>query len=112
MTLQEVRAMVESIGLPYCYYQFKTGPNNPPPPPPFVCFFYPNSDDAMADNINYAHINALVIELYTDDRDFVLESQLEAVLIAHNLPYTWAASYIDSEQMHLTTYNTEVLINA
>lgn len=103
--------MVASIGLPYCYYQFDTGPNNPAPPPPFVCFFYPNSDDPMADNINYARVNVLVIELYTDDRDFVLESQLEAVLIAHGLPYSWATSYIESEQMHLTTYTTEVVIH-
>lgn len=111
MTLQEIKDMVESVGLPYCYYQFDTGPNNPPPPLPFLCFFYPNSDDAMADNANYARINALVIELYTDKRDFDLESRVEAVLIAHGLPYSWAASYIDSEHMHLTTYNTEVLIH-
>ena len=112
MTLQEIDNMVESIGLPYCYYQFRPDPQNPPPPPPFVCFFYPNNDDLMADNVNYGRINALVIELYTDERDFILESQLEAVLIANGLPYTWAESYIDSEHMHLTTYNTEVVINA
>lgn len=111
MTLQEVRAMVESIGLPCCYYQFDTGPNAVPPVPPYVCFFYPNSDDAMADNLNYTRINALVVELYTDDRDFDLEARVTAILTAHGLPYTWAADYIESEHMHLTTYNTEVVIN-
>ena len=42
MTYKEIAAMIESIGLPYAYYQFPEGTVQEPP---FVVFFYSNIDD-------------------------------------------------------------------
>lgn len=111
MTFKQVSDMINGIGYPYAYYQFANDPNNPPPPPPFICFYYPNSDDLKADNINYAAINALIIELYTDEKDFVAESAVEAVLKYNEIPYDKTETYIDSEKMFQITYVMEVLIN-
>lgn len=111
MTTQEIASMIESVGVPYAYYQFEeNNPNNPAPDPPFICFYYPTAEDFKADNINYAHINALTVELYTDAKDFDLEARVEAALTAAELPYAKGETYIDSERMYMTTYNTEVLI--
>lgn len=108
MTLQEISSMVESIGLPYAYYQFSKGS---PVSPPFICFFYPNNDDLKADNINYSSINALSIELYTDEKRFDLEAAVESVLTANGLAYSKEESYIDSERMFQIAYDMEVVIN-
>ena len=62
MTLEQVKDMVESIGLPYAYFQFT---DDSAQAPPFICFFYVNSDDLYADDSNYQDIRRLNIELYT-----------------------------------------------
>ena len=109
MTTQEISQMIDSIGIPYAYYQFSEATAMPPP---FICFYYSNSADMMADNINYAKINALTIELYTDEKDLDLEKQVEDTLSAHGLPFYREETYIDSERMYMVIFTTEVLINA
>ena len=99
--------MISSIGLPYAYYQFPDGTQQEPP---FVCFFYTNSDDFYADNTNYQAVRPLTVELYTDNKDFTLESTVETVLLSHNLPFTKTESYIDTERMYQISYAVEVII--
>lgn len=111
MTTKQIAAMVASMGFPYAYYQFDENPDNPPPNPPFICFYYPNAVDMKADNINYARINALIIELYTDEKDFEAETAIEAVLLANEIPFDKTETYIDSEKMFQITYTMEVVIN-
>jgi len=111
MTLAEIANMVDSMGYPYAYYQFAENPDNPPPAPPFICFYYPNDDDFIADNINYVRVNALIIELYTAEKDFDAESAVEAVLLSNEIPFTKTESFIESENMYQIAYNMEVIIN-
>lgn len=110
MTLREIATMIAGVGLPYAYYQFSEA--DAPQGPPFICFYYPNDHDFIADNTNYARISALVVELYTDNKDFDLEARVEAALSAAELVYSRSETYIDSEKMFMTTYTTEVCINA
>ena len=112
MTFKQVADMIDAMGYPFAYYQFEPDPDNPPPDPPFICFYYPASDDLMADNSNYARITQLIIELYTDNKDFAAESAVEFVLGQNGLPWSKTEQYIDSEHMYQITYNTEVVINA
>lgn len=107
MTYQEVASMIASVGLPYAYYQF---PNSEGKEPPFICFYYPNSIDLIADDRNYSNIEALTIELYSDEKDFEHEEAIEAILSAYDMPYSKTEAYIDSELMYMVTYNTSVLI--
>lgn len=107
MTYKEVATMISSIGLPYAYYQFPDGTQQEPP---FVCFSYTSSDDFYADNTNYQAVRPLTIELYTDNKDFTLESTVESVLLSHNLPFTKTETYIDTERMFQISYAVEVII--
>lgn len=108
MTLQEIAAMVESIGLPYAYHHFPDGSGQMPP---FVCFYYPQSDDFIADDTNYKRINQMTVELYTDNKDFALEQRVEAALNSAGLVWSKEEFYIDEERMYLASYLTEVIIN-
>lgn len=112
MTRAQIATMIAGVGLPYAYDHFTTQDGANPQGPPFICFFYPNNDDFIADNINYAPITALVIELYTDNVDFDKEAAIEAALTSAGLPYAKSQAYIESEKMYQTTYNTEVHLNA
>ena len=107
MTYEEIAQMIESIGLPYAYYQF---PDDTQQAPPFICFLY-DYDDIYADDSNYVKRVVLTVELYTDTKNIPLESAVEAVFDANELPWSKAATYIDSERMWQTSYSMEVCIN-
>lgn len=107
MTYEEIAQMIESIGLPYAYYQF---PDDTQQAPPFICFLY-DYDDIYADDSNYVKRVVLTVELYTDTKNIPLESAVEAVFDENELPWSKAATYIDSERMWQTSYSMEVFIN-
>lgn len=106
MTIQQINNMIGEIGLPFAYYQFDEGTGQQPP---FICWMIDANDDLYADNRNYQRIGVLIIELYTDTKDFALEAQVEAVL--SEFSYTKDSTHLDSERMHETIYTMEVLIN-
>lgn len=107
MTYQEVNTMIDSIDVPYAYYQFdeKTAQ-----PTPFICFYYRSDNDLAADDTNYQKIRLLVLELYTDEKSFTLEDTIETTLNHNGLVYSKYESYIDTEKMLMVTYETEVVI--
>lgn len=107
MTYQEVATMIDSIGVPYAYYQF---PNGTAVPCPFVCFYFDGSNDLAADNTNYQRIRPLSVELYTDNKDFALEQAVENVLNQNGLVYSREETYLDSEHMNMVTFMTEIVI--
>lgn len=107
MTYKQIDTMVGLMGLPYAYYQFpETGQK-----PPFVCWYLDGIDDVYADNANYQRIVNLTIEFYSDEKDFTNEAAIESQLTLSGLTYTKTETYIDSEKMHQTVYEMEVLIN-
>ena len=107
MTPQEVNSMVESVGIPSAYYQFADGTGQQPP---FICFFYGNSNDLLADNTNYTRIERLYIEMYTDQKDFALEAKVERTLNDHGIVFAKSQDYIDTERMHVTVYESDIVL--
>lgn len=106
MTYEQVYEMIEAIGVPSAYYQFpETGQATP-----FVCFYYSNSNDFIADDSNYQKVEHLIIELYTDAKDFELEAAVEEALSEYGMVWTRDENYIDSERMFLEVYETDVII--
>lgn len=108
MTVKEVSTMIKNIGLPYAYYEF---PDDTEQEPPFICFYFPDDDDFMADNTNYVGIKRLYIELYEDEKDFERESTVEAALKNAGLTYRRSEEHIRSERMWQILYEMEVVIN-
>ena len=107
MTYQEIATMVASIGVPFAYYQF---PNGTAVSCPFVCFYFPYSNDLAADNTNYQRIRPLVLELYTDNKDFTLEQTVENILNQNGLVYSREETFLDSEKMYMVTFQTNIII--
>lgn len=109
MTYAEISQMISAVGIPYAYHHFEEDSGQQPP---FITFYYQGDNDFIADNINYQAIRPLTIELYTDNKDFALEAAVESVLTANDLAFSRTETFIDSEQMYMVTYYTEVIINA
>lgn len=107
MTREEIAQMIKGIGIPYAYYQF---PDSTGQPPPFICFYYSQSEDLYADNLNYQKIDHLFVELYTNNKDFDLESAIESTLNSHGLTWTRIEQYLDDEKLWMEVYETNVII--
>lgn len=107
MTFKEVSTMIDTLKIPYAYYQFEEGTGQAPP---FICFFYTSSNDLYADQSNYQKITGLSIELYTAEKDFALEEDVEELLNNNGLTYYKEENYIDSEKMYQIAYDMEILI--
>lgn len=114
MTYLEFATMLQGIEvsegetIPVAYFQFE---KDTAKPPPFICYYYAGSDDVMADNVNYQRIRPVIVELYTDNKDFTLEKKVEDTFIANKIPFVKAEAYISGEKMYQITYNMEVVIN-
>ena len=109
MTYKDLDTIIGTIGLPYAYYQFKEDTGQQPP---FICWMLGDIDDLYADNINYQRIAPLTIELYTDEKDFAQEIEIENFLTGLGWSYGKEEEYLDTERMHMTIYTMEVVINA
>lgn len=108
MTTAEIYTIIQAVGVPCVYHHFREGTGQEPP---FICFYFPGDNDFLADNTNYVQINQLIIELYTDVKEFDLERTLESVLTQNGFVWTKTEAYIESEKMYMETYTTEVMIN-
>ena len=107
MTYEQVGAMVEGIGLPCAYYQFR---EETAQPCPFICWFFSYSNDLAADNTNWQRIRTLSVELYTNVKDFALEDRVEDALNAAGLVYSREETWLDSEKMNMVTYVADIII--
>lgn len=107
MTRKEVAQMVDSIGLPYAYYQFD---EDTAQAPPFVVFFFSTSNDLYADQTNYQRIDSLSIEFYSSEVDFDTEETIEAILNDAGLTFYKEQSFIESERIWQTAYDMEIVL--
>ena len=108
MRYAEVADIIASIGVPYAYRAFT---QDTAQEPPYIVYYYDGSDDMYADNINYQEIAGLRIEVYTRNKDFSLERNVENALKSHDISWSKEESFIDSENLYMIIYESEVLIN-
>lgn len=106
MTHREIKAMLESTGLPVAYDHFNEGES---PDPPFLCFLYPNSYNFFADDRPFCKVDELHVELYTDKKQPQTEQLVEAALEGCELCYNKTEVWIESENLYEVLYTTEVL---
>lgn len=108
MKFSEVYALLKRSGLDVGYYQWE---EKQVPPLPYILYYFPNMDPEAADNANYASIYQLNVELYTKNKDFELEANLDTVLTDGGMVFRKEETYIDSERMYEVLYTMEVLID-
>ena len=107
MTPQNIRSMLEQAEIPVEYYEFKEGTGQQPP---FICYILGDSSDVFADNTNYTRIERLSVELYTDEKDFAFEKTVETILNNNGIVFAKSQGYIDSERMHVTVYQSDIVL--
>ena len=107
MRIEDIKTIVSEDGLPTTYYQWH---EQGVPPLPYKVWYLPNSRNVAADNKVYKRRDVLVVELYSEERDFDAEAAFEAVLDRYKIVWDKTCDYIDSEQMYQTTYEAELFV--
>ena len=112
MKYTDVVAMLNAIkaeyNIPFTYYSF---PEKKAPMLPYITFDYPQSRNIASDDSVYQRVDSLVIELYTRNKDFALEENVESFFKSYKLVWDKTEEYIDSEDMFVMTYETEIYVN-
>lgn len=106
MTYSEIKALVSGIGLPYAYDHFAEGEC---PAPPWIVFLLPGTDNFSADNVTYAEITEVAIELYQDGKYPPNEKLVENVLDAYEIPWEKTEVWISDEKLYEVRYEFNVL---
>lgn len=105
MTIENIVEMLQEMNIPFAYDHFAEGES---PEPPFICYLIPSSDNFAADGKVYFKMNEVRIEMYTDFKDFDLESRVEGVLDGHEIFYNKSETWIQSEKLYEVMYSFEM----
>lgn len=108
MTYQQIYTVLERTGLPVAFNFWEIGQV---PPLPYIVFTYPGSNDMAADNINYVEIVELDVELCMKRKSIPTERAVEAILTQYFGTFGKISAWLPDDDMQLTTYTLEVLIN-
>lgn len=103
MSLEELRAILETTGLPVTY---RAWPEKEAPPLPFICYLVAYSNNFGADNRVYRKINHIQVELYTKQKDPDTEDKVENALSSFYWDKT--EEYIDTERCYQILYEMEM----
>lgn len=105
MTLEDVKTLLESTGLPVAYRAF---PEGDAPALPFVCYHSPYTNNFTADGVTYAIINHINVELYTQVKDPGTEGKVEAALTGAGIYWEKSETYLEDEKCFQILYEIEV----
>ena len=103
MTLSEVKMMLKELGIDVKYRYSKKVLS-----PPYIPYYRVGSNAYYADGVTYFASSPIIIELYADDIDILLEERLESLLKEKGLAWEKDEDWIASENMYQITYESEV----
>lgn len=109
MNLMELKAKLETLGLPVQYQSFATGHV---PELPYIIFYEDDSDNFFADNSNYYDGLNVVCELYSDEKDIELETKVQKLFFDNEIEYNSQQTFIDSENMYLKAYSVSIIFDS
>lgn len=107
MTVDQLVTIFEGAGLPLTYYQWN---EYEVPALPYLVYYFPTTRPEAADNTMQAPLVSVNLELYTAEKDFQTEAQVEAALTAGGLVFSKAEAWIQSESMFQVLYQMEDVI--
>ncbi|MCL2517991.1 MAG: hypothetical protein FWF15_05455 [Oscillospiraceae bacterium] len=99
----QVEEIFDTLKIPYKYKLFK----NDPPKVPFAVWFIETETFTGSDNEWRLKDSDYTIELYTSEKDFALEEQLENLLPATE--FEKIEFYITSQSLFCMTYKFKII---
>ncbi|MCD7784552.1 MAG: hypothetical protein LUH18_03070 [Oscillospiraceae bacterium] len=97
-----IESILESLGIPFAFYQYKDYKTSHPPKPPYIVYRATGEQAGGADYKILLVRKDIEIELYTDKFDAGLERTIERALY----PFEWEKEerFNSDEALYQTTY--------
>lgn len=105
MKVEDVKAMLNTTGIPWAYHHY---PEKKVPRFPFGVWLDVDTDNYGADNKVYCEVHGIRLELYSKDRDWATEKSIEDVLNDYGLFWNKESDYLNDEKCYITVYYLEV----
>lgn len=99
MTLEQLTALLLTLGIPVAYSHF-----DHPQKPPFAVFYLLEDENMSADDGVYFTDSRFNVELYTRRKDPALERRVQRLLRDNGLYWEKAESFIESEGVYEVLY--------
>lgn len=99
VTIEEFSKELNKIDIPSAYGVFQEEQNLP-----FILYDTDDTESLYADNITYASIENIKLELYTQFRDDDAEDKIKKLLDANELAYEKSTEYISDQRTRKTTF--------
>lgn len=107
MKLSEFAMIMNELGIPCRYRQFKKGDT---PEPPYAVYYQNGEDNLNADNEAYHTIKSITVELITDKKNESLEDKLKSLFIQNKLFFEFSDEmYIESEGLYQVIYDVSLI---
>lgn len=103
ITIEHMKAILESAGYPVVYYAWPVGNA---PDLPYICFLTDRTNNFAADNGVFYPVSHWQIELYTRWKDPEAEGKVEKAL--SSLFWDKTEIYLDTERCFQILYEVEV----
>lgn len=103
MTLDKLKKLLETTGLPVVYHSW---PKNAAPALPYLCYLVAYSNNFGADDQVYYPVDHIQVELYTKQKEPKTEDKVEHAM--SSLFWEKTETYIDSERCYQILYEIEV----
>lgn len=105
MTYEEFERGIKDLGFKISYSHFEEKVT-----PPFLCFLDDGCEDFTADNKHFFSIKSGVLELYTNNKNPKIETEIEGFFNNNEILYKKMGTvYIDSEKLYETIYNINLI---
>ena len=104
-TLEDIKKILESTGLPVTYYCW---PEEQAPPMPYICYHSPYSNNFAADGVTYFTADHVMIELYSRNVDKTSEKKITDALTAAGIYWDRTEEYLDDEKCYESIFECEV----
>jgi hypothetical protein len=103
MELSELSTILAELNIPIAYNHFISRQT-----PPYLVYKVTSNNGFSADNKVYEKIRHINIELYTENKNEILEGQLETILCNHEMVFDSFESYIESENVYQVVYEITI----
>ena len=103
ITLKQLTPLLSKLNIPVAYNDFKDNKDGQPEKP-YIAWYVVNTNPVGADNTVAFESYSVVIELYTDIKDFDLELKLKKLLSESGLYYTTSDTTLEEKRTHITYF--------
>lgn len=106
MRNEYIENLLASVGVPIAYRKFKPYKNKPVPPPPYIIYIIERESGRGADNKNLLVKKSVFMELYSKEKNTVLEKKIETSISA----FEWDKyeDTIESENLYVVSYEFDI----